>query len=196
MIVLEFERQPLRLLMFHDRIWCAIEDLSSVFGESISSLLSYLESDEQTELPIEGSGEKLSWANELGIYNLIHTLSNPVAKRLKQWLREEAMPSVRQSFPLSTVNISPQEALALAIPILTDLGVESEQMGTWLLAQYRRLYPIHAEIFVDIRSTDHQKSIAPIPKTPSETDSTSTARLSPTELGKLITKNYCQILQQ
>ena len=193
MIVLEFERQPLRLLMFHDRVWCAIEDLSSVLGESLSSLLSCLESDEQAELPIEGGGQKLTWANELGIYNLIHTFSNPVAKRLKQWLREEAMPSVRQSFPLSTVNICPQEALALAIPILTNLGVESERMGTWLLAQYRRLYPIHAEIFVDIRTTDRQKPIAPVPKTPSEiaeTDSTSTPRLSPTELGKLMTKNY------
>ncbi len=193
MIVLEFERQPVRLLMFHDRVWCAIEDLSSVLGESLSSLLSYLESDEQTELLIEGDGKKLSWANELGIYNLIHTFNNPVAKRLKQWLREDAMPSVRQSFPLSTTNISSQEALALAIPILTNLGVDSERMGTWLLAQYRRLYPIHAEIFVDIRTIDRQKQIAPIPKTPSEIvgqDSTSTIRLSPTELGRLMTKNY------
>ena len=194
MIVLEFERQPVRLLMLHDRIWCAIEDLSSVLGESLSSLLSYLESDEQTELPIEGGGQKLSWANELGIYNLIHTFNNPVAKRLKQWLREKAMPSMRQFFPLPAMNISTQEALALAIPILTNLGVDSERMGTWLLAQYRRLYPIHAEIFVDIRTTDRQKPIAPIPKTPSEiaeTDLTSsTTRLSPTELGRLMTKNY------
>lgn len=193
MIVLEFERQPVRLLMFDDRIWCAIDDLSSVLGESLSSLLSYLESDEQIELPIEGGGKKLSWANELGIYNLIHTFNNPVAKRLKQWLREEAMPSVRQFSPLPAMNISAQEALALAVPILTNLGVDCEQMGTWLLAQYRRLYPAHAEIFVDIRTIDRQKPIAPIPKTQSEIadrDSTSTIRLSPTELGKMIAKNY------
>jgi hypothetical protein len=189
MIVLEFERQPLRLLMFDHRIWCAIEDLSSVLGEPQAALLGYLESDERTEIPCENGGTNL-WANELGIYNLIHTLSNPVAKRLKQWLREAAMPSVRQSFA-PTKDISQQEALAIAIPIFNNLGVDSERLGMWLLAQYRRIYPAHAEIFVDIRTTDRPKSLVSLPKTPSEdNDSTAIARLSPTQLGRLIAQNY------
>lgn len=189
MIVLEFERQPLRLLMFDHRIWCAIEDLSSVLGEPLAALWGYLESDERTEILSENGGSNL-WVNELGIYNLIHSLSSPVARQLKQWLREEAMPSMRQSFAL-TEDISPHEALAIAIPILNNLGVDSERLGTWLLAQYRQIYPAHAEIFVDIRTTERPKPLVSVPKTPSEkNDSTSIARLSPTQIGRLIAQNY------
>jgi hypothetical protein len=192
MIVLEFERQPLRLLMFGDRIWCAIEDLSSALSEPLPLLLSYLEADERTEIPTE-NGDFHLWANELGLYNLIHTLSNPVAKRLKQWLRQEAIPSLRQS-SMATTSISPPEALAIAIPILErNLGVDPERMGIWLLSQYRQIYPTHADIFVDIRTLSSPPAPTPIASTfapPEELVLDPLRRLIPKELGQLLSRQY------
>jgi hypothetical protein len=196
MIVLDFERQPVRLLVFEHQIWCPIDDLASVLGEPVASLLNQLNDDEQTELPIDNSQCDVVWVNEGGIYALTHSLNHSLVQRWKQWWLQEVLPCVRGSFSPSNPTITAKEALDLAIPVLRELEVSSERLGTWILSQYRRIYPAHADIFVDLRAThleDTQSpttTVTPLATEPNPKVVSTSLRLSPTELGQLIAQKY------
>lgn len=192
-ISLEFERQPIRLVVIGHEIWCVLADLASVLQEPVSSLLGQLEADEQMSMPTEDGERDVLWIGESGIYSLIRTWQHPISQRLKKWWREDVLAWARQCGTDSPTTIAAREALDLAVPIFRELGVESERLGVWLLEQYRRIYPTYADIFVDIRTLEAPPPSTATAKTGAKKEekvSSSTIRLSPTEIGEIIAQKY------
>jgi hypothetical protein len=172
-----------------------------------ANLASQLEADEKMLMPSDRGGCDVLWASEWVIYSLVRNISDLTSQQLKKWLKEEAAPSRRHISGSPTITAI--EALALVIPIFQDLGVGRERLNIWLLIQYRRIYPDHSEIFVDIRSSaelNPEPDLSPaelkpelnlspnaVPDSASRSKSEVESEIywrSPTEVGKLIKTRY------
>lgn len=188
MIIVEFERQPLRLLLIGERSWWVLADLADALQEPLSCVASQLEPSELLEIPPDnGEGEDLVCTNELGLYHLLRTLNSPLAKRLKRYLQDEAIPSLRNRSSLGTQSVG--EALNLCVAILQKAGIDSRRRNQWLLQQYIDIDPHHARIYRDACQLLGQ---APAPREPSSESSpgtlpvSDTSTLIPRDLGRIL----------
>lgn len=99
--ILKFEGAEIRMIDRDGEPWWVAKDVCAVLGiENVGNATARIDEDDIRQMDIIdaiGRKQKTSIVNEPGLYSLILRSEKPEAKRMKNWLTKEVLPSIRKT---------------------------------------------------------------------------------------------------
>ena len=126
-----FEEKEIRTVIMNDEAWFVAADIASALDyRSASDMTRNLDDDEKGTQIVHtlGGNQKLSVINESGLYAAILKSRKPEAKRFKNWVTSEVLPSIRKTGSYQ-VQQKPQSSLDVLQGMIDSLRDQEERMG-------------------------------------------------------------------
>lgn len=130
----DFDGRDVRIQMIDEQPWWVLVDVCKILGiEHHRDVIRRLESDEYNTvdlthgIPGRGRGNPFSHiVNEKGLYNVIFASKKPEAKRFRNWVFGEVLPSIRKT---GRYEVEPQEPKRIEPSIEERIGLIERAMA-------------------------------------------------------------------
>lgn len=111
-----------RVLEINNEPWFIGKDIATILGyeRAAKAILDHVEQEDKDVVPIQdsiGRMQNTAIINESGLYSLILSSKLPGAKKFKQWVTSEVLPSIRKNggYIANQENLSDSELMAKAL---------------------------------------------------------------------------------
>lgn len=113
-----------RVLEINNNPWFIGRDVATILGyeRTAKAILDHVEQEDKDVVPIQdsiGRMQNTAIINESGLYSLILSSKLPGAKKFKQWVTSEVLPSIRKNggYIANQENLSDSELMAKALMV-------------------------------------------------------------------------------
>lgn len=113
-----------RVLEINNEPWFIGRDVATILGyeRTAKAILDHVEQEDKDVVPIQdsiGRMQNTAIINESGLYSLILSSKLPGAKKFKQWVTSEVLPSIRKNggYIANQENLSDSELMAKALMV-------------------------------------------------------------------------------
>lgn len=99
LLTFDFDRRPVRIVIFDDAPWWVATDLASILGYgSAKDLCRNLDDDEKGRhnVPTPGGEQEHTIISESGLYNAIFRSRRDEARAFRRWVTGEVLPALRR----------------------------------------------------------------------------------------------------
>ncbi len=136
----------------HGEPWFKASDVCTAltFGNARQAVSSHVEAEDVQLLDTLTAGgvQSLNYLNESGLYSLILGSRKPEAKRLKNWVTSEVLPSIRKtgSYSLQPKPMSQIEVLLASVQMLADIEKRTTQLQNSIAKHETKFQSIESDV--------------------------------------------------
>ena len=132
----KFERFDIRMIEIRDEPWFIGTDIASALGYTNprKAVLDHVSSDDKgvTKRDTPGGAQGMIIINESGLYSLILSSKMSSAKKFKQWVTSEVLPSIRKTGSYTLTGSVTQDNIQSVLSALNALEVKFNQYQNML----------------------------------------------------------------
>lgn len=149
----------IRTVTISDEPWFVGKDVAAALGyeRTADAIRQHVESDDKGvgEIQTPGGKQNMTIINESGLYALIFGSNLESAKRFKQWVTSEVLPSIRKNggYIAGQEHMSDDELLAKALVVAQNKIAEKDRLIEQKQEIIEQMKP--KEVFADAVSTSH-----------------------------------------